>query len=289
MDSTTQTVSNLWNPRRMHKWNIFSDNEHTNFRQSNSFNRSSSYSVRPTSYQKYSARCFRCGQSGHFIKECELTTKSKTHKKIKRDNERLLCFLQRKTCESFPFSSLDDSEFRKVTKTNSHFKIQINFLQEIQKSTLAEKQRLETVIDSIKSEVKESRKQLREEVNNLKLENKSLKTKLQKSVSENKLTKYEINILHSENDKTVDNLNKCYKEIDKLRNAEIKYKKDIDDWIFRCRELEDIKITTPIEFIKQIDDLEEEIRKLQSRNQSGQNSRSRGRGRYYANRGRERR
>ena len=129
-------------------------------------------------------KCYRCGELGHYIKQCRSDkVRIKSPKKIHRDNERLRMFLQKKCCEHLPFSSLDDSEFRKTVKLNS-FKIQINSLQFNNKSLLQEKVKLEAVIDTVKENMKETKKSLNGKIANLKEENKSLKTKLQKTVGQ---------------------------------------------------------------------------------------------------------
>ncbi|CAG2241000.1 unnamed protein product [Mytilus edulis] len=118
-------------------------------------------------------RCFRCGQTGHFCKQCaEIRIKSK--KKLNRDFERLSLFIQRKTCEKFPFFNLDDAEFRKATRANS-IRFKVNLLQTSQTQIFKEKVKLESVVDLIKEQLKENRKSLRQEIEFLKQENKTLK------------------------------------------------------------------------------------------------------------------
>ena len=48
--------------------------------------------------------------------------------KLIRDAERLEQFIRLKTCENFPFASLDNSDFRKVVKQNSVSSCQVNLL-----------------------------------------------------------------------------------------------------------------------------------------------------------------
>ncbi|CAG2239106.1 unnamed protein product [Mytilus edulis] len=67
-------------------------------------------------------RCFRCGQTGHFYKQCaEIRIKSK--KKLNRDFERLSLFIQRKTCENFPFFNLDDAEFLQIDLKDQNIRL----------------------------------------------------------------------------------------------------------------------------------------------------------------------
>lgn len=246
------------------------------------------------------ARCFRCGQLGHYIKQCTSSiAKPKSHKKILRDNERMAVFIKRKICESLPFSTVDESEFRKIIKPTMFTQCQINAVEvqnlqsqihtfEVQNDEIKSlNSKLENIIDKIKDEFKDKKKSLNEEITGLKTENKHLKSKLQKAVADNKESKREINILNTENDNAVDSLQTLHRRIDEFRRAEINYKKEIDQWTFRCKELEEIKITTPIEFMTEIDDLKEKLYRAQHRNSFHQNSRSGGR--YQGNRGRPRR
>ena len=60
-------------------------------------------------------RCFRCLETNH-IANSEIRVKSE--KKIKRDLDRLNQFIMRKTCENFPFATLDNLDFTKTIKTS---------------------------------------------------------------------------------------------------------------------------------------------------------------------------
>ena len=169
--------------------------------------------------------------------------KIKSPKKIHRDNERLLLFLQKNCCENLPFSSLDDSELRKTVILNS-FKIQINSLQFNNKSLLQQKLKLEGLIylDTVKETTKEIKKSLngkstiernqeitKWKIDNLKEENKSLKTKLQKTVGKIRIPKEHVDLHVQEHDKMLDTIHKLYREIDNFRREEQKYKKEISE------------------------------------------------------------
>ncbi|CAG2244932.1 unnamed protein product [Mytilus edulis] len=161
----------------------------------------------PNSNIVKTVRCFRCGQTGHFYKQCaEIRIKSK--KKLNRDLERLSIFIQRKTCENFPFFNLDDSEFRKATRANS-IHVKVNLLQTSQTKILKEKVKLESVVDLIKEQLKENRKSLRQEIDFLKQENRTLKSKLQKTISKSAELSREIEIRNLENDKLREQLERC--------------------------------------------------------------------------------
>ena len=63
----------------------------------------------------------RCGQIGHFRKQCNSDTKKQiSMKNIARDKSRLQEFIRKKTCSNFPFHQLDDSQFQK-TVSRFHF------------------------------------------------------------------------------------------------------------------------------------------------------------------------
>ncbi|CAG2256464.1 unnamed protein product [Mytilus edulis] len=182
------------------------------------------------------ARCFRCGQTGHFYIQCaDIRINSK--KKLNRDFERLSLFIQRKTCENFPFFNLDDAEFRKATRANSiHF--QVNLLQTSQTQILKEKVKLESVVDLIKEQLKENRKSLRQEIEFLKQENKTLKTKLQKSVSNNKNSQEEVDFLHDENNVLSVIVRDLKDQLADLEEKEILNKTSIEGLAARCLKLE---------------------------------------------------
>ncbi|CAC5359779.1 unnamed protein product [Mytilus coruscus] len=182
-------------------------------------------------------RCFRCEQTGHFYKQCaEIRIKSK--KKLDRDFERLSSFIQRKTCENFPFFTLDDAEFRKATRTNSILHFQVNLLQTNQTQILKEKVKLESVVDLIKDQLKENRKSLRQEIEFLKQENKTLKTKLQKTISNNKDTLEEVDYLHNENNALSIIVRDLKNQIADLDVSELANKNKIKDLTTSCRKLE---------------------------------------------------
>ncbi|CAG2243124.1 unnamed protein product [Mytilus edulis] len=168
-------------------------------------------------------RCFRCGQTGHFYKQCaEIRIKSK--KKLNRDFERLSLFIQRKTCENFPFLNLDDAEFRKATRANSILYFQVNLLQTSQTKILKEKVKLESVVDL--------------EIDCLKQENRTLKSKLQKTISKSTELSREIEIRNLENDKLERTIRTLYTKIAGLDVPELANQKKIKDLTTSCRKLE---------------------------------------------------
>ncbi|CAG2252018.1 unnamed protein product [Mytilus edulis] len=182
-------------------------------------------------------RCFRCGQTGHFYKQCaEIRIRSK--KKLNRDFERLSLFIQRKTCENFPFFNLDDAEFRKATRANSILYFQINLLQTSQTKILKEKVKLESVVDLVKEQLKENRKSLRQEIDFLKQENRTLKSKLQKTISKSTELSREIEIRNLENDKLERANRTLYIKISGLDVSELANQKKIKDLTTSFRKLE---------------------------------------------------
>ncbi|CAC5422828.1 unnamed protein product [Mytilus coruscus] len=183
-------------------------------------------------------RCFRCGQSGHFYKQCCAEIRIKSKKMLDRDFERLSLFIQRKTCENFPFFTLDDAEFRKATRTNSILHFQVNLLQTSQTQILKEKVKLESVVDLIKDQLKENRKSLRQEIEFLKQENKTLKTKLQKAISKSTELSREIEFRNLENDKLERTIGTLYIKISGLNVSELANQKKIKDLTTSCRKLE---------------------------------------------------
>jgi len=227
-------------------------------------------------------KCYRCGKLGHYIKQCRSEkARIKSPKKIHRDNERLRLILQKKCCENLPFSSLDDSEFRKTVKLNS-FKIQINSLQFNNKSLIQEKVKLEDVIGTVKENMKETKKSLNGKIDNLKEENKYLKTKLQKTIGQIRIPKEDVDFLVQEHNKMLDTIHKLYREIDNFRREEQKYKKEISEWTVRCKELEDIKINNVIRDMCSCSDQMQPYAKpvnYSTKSCHGNNRRSRGRDR----------
>ena len=79
---------------------------------------------------KVQHRCFRCGEFGHFIKECKSNSrKPKSMKNLARDKLRLDDFIRKKTCSNFPFYNLNDSEFwREVSRFQSGARLEIRSL-----------------------------------------------------------------------------------------------------------------------------------------------------------------
>lgn len=105
---------------------------------------------------------------------------------------------------------------------------------------------MEGVKGTVKENMKETKKSLNEKIDNLKEENKSLKTKLQMTIGQIRIPKDHVDFLVQEHDKMLDTIHKLYREIDNFRREEQKYKKEISEWIVRCKELEDIKMNNVI-------------------------------------------
>ena len=189
-------------------------------------------------------RCFRCGESGHTFRNCTSEKRVKSQAKLIRDAERLQQFIRRKTCENFPFASLDNSDFRKVLKQNSVSSCQVNLLAVKIKNLSQEKQKLENIIDTIKDQLKENKRLLNDKIENLTSENKTLRTKLQKSQSINKKgvsSIREADFLQGELVKLNDMIHKLYGDLNQMRNKETEYKTEICVLTTRCKELESIK------------------------------------------------
>ncbi|CAG2206582.1 unnamed protein product [Mytilus edulis] len=182
------------------------------------------------------------------------------------------CRKERKTCENFPFFTLDDAEIRKATRTNSILYFQVNLLQTSQtqilkekeklesvvdlikeqlkekeklesvvdliKEQLKEKEKLESVVDLIKEQLKENRKSLRQEIDFLKQENRTLKSKLQKTISKSTELSREIEIRNLENDKLERTIRTLYIKISGLDVSELANQKKIKDLTTSCRKLE---------------------------------------------------
>ncbi|CAC5366095.1 unnamed protein product [Mytilus coruscus] len=74
----------------------FSDNLSSNYRQRNFLNQ---------------IKCYRCREIGHFAKNCTCDRKIKYSKKIERDRQRLMQYIQGRTCSDFPFVILDNAKF----------------------------------------------------------------------------------------------------------------------------------------------------------------------------------
>ncbi|CAC5385419.1 unnamed protein product [Mytilus coruscus] len=145
---------------------------------------------------------------------------------------------RRKTCENFSFFTLDDAEFRKATRANSILHFQVNLLQTNQNQILKEKVKLESVVDLIKHQMKENRKSLRKEIEDLKQENKTLKTKLQKTVSDNKDSQEEVDFLHNENNVLSVIVRDLKNQIADLEGKEFLNKTSIGGLAARCLKLE---------------------------------------------------
>lgn len=194
-----------------------------------------------------SVRCFRCRESGHTFRNCNAEKRVFSNKKILRDNERLRQFIQRKTCDNFPFSSLDNSEFRKIVKQNSVFSRQVNILVVQNENLTKEKHKLENIIDHIKDQFKEKKRILSDKVENLTTENKSLRTKLQKSQSINKQgvtsirrAEYLQDLLGQQND----TIHKLGAELNIMRITDTKYQEKICVLTARCKELERVQMNS---------------------------------------------
>ncbi|CAC5413080.1 unnamed protein product [Mytilus coruscus] len=133
---------------------------------------------------------------------------------------------------------MDDAEFRKATRTNSILQFQVNLLQTNQTKILKEKVKLESVVDLIKDQLKENRKSLRQDIEDLKQENKTLKTKLQKTISKSTELSREIEFRNLENDKLERTIGTLYIKISGLDVSELANQKKIKDLTTSCRKLE---------------------------------------------------
>lgn len=147
------------------------------------------------------ARCYRCGQTDHFAKQCTSRTKLKSKKKKERDNERLRTFMSRKLCQSLPFAELDDLEFMQINKCRNGVSLYaFGLLVDKLKTAVNSKNNLDNVIDTMKQQNKDTKHKLTEQVQKLTKENKELKTKLQKSVGNQNKLRDDMDVIYHQND-----------------------------------------------------------------------------------------
>ena len=189
-------------------------------RKQTSFGPQNQFSVDNILIHRYNrtVRCFRCKELGHYAKECTSEKVIKSRRKQERDNQRLCLFITRKINKSFPFSGLDDVEFRKLNKCRSYeISFQLKTTQEKLDAVFKSKLNLEAVIDTMKEQSKEVKRKLTEQIDTLKHENKQLKTKLQKTVGTNNEMKGDLYSVNLENEKLRDAIRKYGNEKDALK------------------------------------------------------------------------
>ena len=162
-------------------------------------------------------RCYNCGKVGHFRSLCQ-ETQLKSPKQLQRDKLRIQNYLLKKTCQHFPFSGIDDLDFREIVRPQSVDVSEYKELCKTVKTLKYKASKLESVIDTIKEDRKQTKTKLWAMINCLKTENRKLRTNLQKKASKMRDFKEDLEYHVDKNEKVQHKLALSFRESEHLKD-----------------------------------------------------------------------